>query len=166
MTAPFTTVKIRTAAVILNRGEVALIKRVRDNGTQYTLPGGNVEPAEPLLAALRRELDEELGLLLGERATPELIGVQDQMVSRPGSTPPRKLHLIFRVVVDDDQRVALAGVEHDDLSDGDVIWTPLADAAGLHLFPAVGPLLATLDPVQPALSALLPPLTDDTFQWI
>jgi ADP-ribose pyrophosphatase YjhB (NUDIX family) len=166
MTAAFTIIKIRIAAVIVNNGQVALIKRDRADGTQYTLPGGNVEPAESLLTALWRELDEELGLRLATDTTPALLAVQDQMVSRPGDAPPpRKLHLIFRIDIDDTQRAGLAVWEEDDLSAGEVVWLTLTDATGLHLFPAVGELLASIDLGQPACSALLPALTDDTYQW-
>lgn len=164
---PFTTVKIRTAAAVTNRTDVALIRRVRNGATQHTLPGGNVEPGEPLLDALRRELDEELQLKLAADVTPVLLGVQDQMVSRPGPTPPpRKLHLIFHVPITDRQRASLATVEHDDLTDGDIRWLPTADTADLHLFPAVGTLLASLNPDEPAGAVLLPALTDDNYRWI
>ncbi|GHH80451.1 hypothetical protein GCM10018781_60790 [Kitasatospora indigofera] len=43
-------------------------------------------------------------------------------------------------------------------------WLPLAEAAGLHLYPAVGPVLH-----QAALPAggplLLPPMTDTSYRW-
>lgn len=163
---PFTTVKIRTAAAVTCDQQVALIRRVKDGIEQYTLPGGNVEPGEDLLDGLRRELAEELGLHLDADVPPSLLAVQDQMVTRPGPTPPpRKLHLIFQVPVTSEQRATIAMVEHDDLSDGAIIWMPLAEVAGLHLFPAVGDLLAGLDPGQPTSAVLLPALNDHTFQW-
>jgi len=163
---PFTTVKIRTAAAVICDQQVALIRRVKHGVEQYTLPGGNVEPGEDLLDGLRRELAEELGLHLDADVQPDLLAVQDQMVTRPGPTPPpRKLHLIFRVPVTGQQRAAIATVEHDDLSDGAIVWTPLIKVTGLHLFPAVGDLLAGLDPQQPSGAVLLPALNDRTFQW-
>jgi 8-oxo-dGTP diphosphatase len=164
---PFTTVKIRVAAAVTNSHDLALIRRVRDGVAQHTLPGGNIEPGEPLHDALRRELDEELRLRLDADARPVLLGVQDQMVSRPGPTPPpRKIHLIFHVPVTDEQRAAFATVEHDDINDGDVLWLPSAKVADLRLFPAVGALLASLNPERPASAVLLPALTDDNFHWI
>lgn len=164
---PFTTVKIRAAAAVTHQADVALIRRVRNGVAQHTLPGGNVESGEPLLDALRRELDEELQLRLNADTTPELIGVQDQMVTRPGPTPPpRKIHLVFHVPITDQQRADLATVEHDDLNDGEIIWIPYAQTGDLHLFPAVGPLLTTLDQRHPGGNLLLPALTDDNFHWV
>ena len=53
------------AAVILNdKGQVLLAKRPDDKhqGGLWEFPGGKVEPDEPVLEALTRELDEELGI--------------------------------------------------------------------------------------------------------
>lgn len=49
---PFTRIKIRVAAAVFNGDEVALIHRTKDGQDQYTLPGGNVEPREPVPQAL------------------------------------------------------------------------------------------------------------------
>ncbi|MDI3405587.1 NUDIX domain-containing protein [Streptomyces cavernicola] len=112
---PFTRIKIRVAAALFNGDEAALIHRTKDGQDQYTLPGGNVEPREPVHRALARELDEELGLGLADAGSvPQLTWIQDAMVTRPGSTPPRKLHLVFRVHIDDSTRARLRTVEHDD----------------------------------------------------
>lgn len=52
------------AAVLLNRGRVFLMKRPKSKPLpgQWEFPGGKVEAGEPPVAALRRELREELGL--------------------------------------------------------------------------------------------------------
>jgi 8-oxo-dGTP diphosphatase len=125
------------------------------------------EPGEPLYVALRRELREELGLSLQSTCEPELRAVQDQMVSRPGATPAlRKLHLVFRVLTPSEERDNLATVEHDDLTDGAIVWVPFMDVPGLHLFPAVGEVLASLDVNTRSGAILLPALTDRNFRWI
>ncbi|MGJ5748843.1 NUDIX domain-containing protein [Streptomyces puniciscabiei] len=60
-------------------------------------PGGHVEPGEPVHQALAHELDEELGLdLTAANGVPHLTWIQDAMITRPGPTPPRKLHLVTR----------------------------------------------------------------------
>ncbi|MGP3977147.1 NUDIX domain-containing protein [Streptomyces sp. 8N114] len=91
--SPFARIKVRTSALVFCDDEVALIRRDRSNSVLYTTIGGNVEDAEPLPQALRRELSEELSLDLDQAEGGELLWVVDQRVSRPGATPPpRKLH--------------------------------------------------------------------------
>lgn len=53
------------AAVILNaQGQILLARRPEDKhqGGLWEFPGGKVEPREPVVEALARELDEELGI--------------------------------------------------------------------------------------------------------
>jgi 8-oxo-dGTP diphosphatase len=52
----------RGAAVLIENGKVALIKRVRDESEYYVFPGGGVEQGETLEVATVREAVEELGL--------------------------------------------------------------------------------------------------------
>ena len=50
-------------AVVVLDGGVVLVRRARPPGAgEWTLPGGRVELGEPLDAAVRREMREELGL--------------------------------------------------------------------------------------------------------
>ncbi|MFK0097159.1 hypothetical protein [Streptomyces sp. NPDC091040] len=58
-------------------------------------------------------------------------------------------------------RAAFPAVELDAEDGTRVVWVPLAEAAGLHLYPAAGPVL--LDAAGP--DVLLPPLTDLTYAW-
>ncbi|WP_329520661.1 NUDIX hydrolase [Spirillospora sp. NBC_01491] len=118
-TPPFTRIKVRVGALVFCGDEVALIRRDRPGSVHYTPPGGNVEHGEDLLAALRRELAEELGLAPSQAREPELLWVVDQMVSRPGATPPpRKLHLIYRLHVTPEIRAGLATEEYDEVPGG------------------------------------------------
>ncbi|ALO13614.1 Putative NTP pyrophosphohydrolase [Streptomyces venezuelae] len=166
---PFTRIKIRVAAALFNGEEIALIHRIKDGQDQYTLPGGNVEPGEPIHQALARELDEELGLDLTDAGSvPHLTWIQDAMVARPGSTPPRKLHLVFRVHIDNSTRARLRTVEHDDTAGaGYLTWSHYKDTADKALFPPV-PLVELVTPTAPldAALALLPTLDDTNFRWI
>ena len=57
--------KARAAAVIIDRGRLLLIHRVKESGDYWVLPGGSVEPGESPEEACVRELKEETGLEIG-----------------------------------------------------------------------------------------------------
>ncbi|WP_281196208.1 NUDIX hydrolase [Microtetraspora malaysiensis] len=161
--------KHRTACLLFCGSEVALIRRPRSGGDHYSIPGGNVGHAEDIHDALRRELAEELRLDLDDADGLHLAWLQDQMVHRPGNTAaPRKLHLVFRAFISEAVRGGLATVEHDDFEDGDICWLDYRELVGIHLYPGVGVKAAALASPRAVISAadvLLPPLSDDTFQW-
>lgn len=165
---PFHHIKIRVAAAVFDGDDVALVRRVKPTGaSHYSLPGGNVEPGEDLDDALRRELDEELGLRLAPVGpAPGFTWLVDAMVSRPGGTPPRKLHLVYRVHLAPGLRAGLRTTEDDEAGPGDVVWLNYRQTGGLHLFPRV-PLAGLAHPRAPveAAQALLPPMNDATFTW-
>jgi 8-oxo-dGTP diphosphatase len=170
--APFSRIKIRAAALVFCGEDVALIRRDRPAGSHYTPPGGNAEPGEDILNALRRELAEELRLSLADATEPELCWIQDQMVTRPGPTaPPRKLHLIFRCFITPVVRGTLATVEYDEQPDGTqepgiIEWISYRKLAELPLFPLIGQALAALpSPAAPAGNPYLPAITDDNYTW-
>lgn len=51
-------------AIVERDGELLIISR-GDDLSNWNLPGGKVEPGEPFIEAVRRELYEETGLLAG-----------------------------------------------------------------------------------------------------
>ncbi|MEW2354267.1 NUDIX hydrolase [Spirillospora sp. NPDC029432] len=170
--SPFTRIKIRVGALVFCRDEVALIRRDRPESTHFTPPGGNVEHGEDLIAALRRELSEELRLDPSQAGRPELLWVIDQMVSRPGATPPpRKLHLIYRIHVSPEVRAVLATEEYDEVPGGHEIgliqWIDYRMTADLPIFPPIGAALAALPSPSAAITdAALPAVTDDNYVWV
>lgn len=75
---------IRTAAAVLanGRGEVLLVRK-RASST-FIQPGGKIEAGEDPLAALARELDEELGVRLHASSAVLLGEFEDIAVNEPG----------------------------------------------------------------------------------
>src|SRR6266540_4217155 len=53
---------MRSAVIIVEHDQVALIERVRDRRTYYVFPGGTIEDGETAQAAAIREAYEELGV--------------------------------------------------------------------------------------------------------
>nr|WP_237525891.1 NUDIX domain-containing protein [Streptomyces sp. SID4923] len=156
-------VPVRVCAVLVEGGELCLIRRERPAGAQYSLPGGLLHANEQVPAGLARELQEELGLdVAALPEPPRLLRVQDQVTTRPGRPGTfRRLHLIHLVTVPREMRAAFPAAELDAEDGTRVVWVPLAEAAGLHLYPAAGPVLLEAA----GADVLLPPLTDLTYAW-
>ncbi|AAS42462.1 MULTISPECIES: NUDIX hydrolase [Bacillus] len=55
-------IRNRGAAIIVQEGKIALIKRIREDETYYVFPGGGIEEGETPEEATRREIFEELGV--------------------------------------------------------------------------------------------------------
>lgn len=159
---------VRTSAVILDGDHMCLIRRRRPDGDQFSVPGGLVDQYEQIPAALARELDEELGLdLAAVPESAELRWIQDQIVTRPGTTDLfRRLHLIHLLRLPARLRGTLARTERDADDHNHVVWMDYRRAAEVHLYPAIGPALKAVG--QSAIAdgpVSLPAITDATFQW-
>ncbi|WP_263701421.1 NUDIX hydrolase [Bacillus thuringiensis] len=55
-------IRNRSAAIIVQEGKIALIKRIREGETYYVFPGGGIEEGETPEEATKREAYEELGV--------------------------------------------------------------------------------------------------------
>jgi len=56
-------------AAILRDGKLLLVQRLTEpEAGCWGLPGGKVDPFEPLAQAARREIEEELGILIADAA--------------------------------------------------------------------------------------------------
>ncbi|MBE7412053.1 MAG: NUDIX hydrolase [Leptospiraceae bacterium] len=58
-------IRIRVAGIVTNyRKEILFIRQSKKNHSYWLLPGGGIEKGESALGALKRELKEELGLII------------------------------------------------------------------------------------------------------
>lgn len=51
--------RVRVGAAIVRNDQILVVKHEKQNGPYWLLPGGGVEPGEPIPEALKRELREE-----------------------------------------------------------------------------------------------------------
>ncbi|WNI20529.1 NUDIX domain-containing protein [Streptomyces sp. ITFR-16] len=168
MTTPVPALAVRTCAVIVEGGEICLIRRTRPGGDQYSLPCGLLQPDEEVPAGLARELREELDLdVTALPELPQLRWAQDQITTRPGRPGTfRRLHLIHLLHLPLHVRTRLPATEQDADDETDVVWVGLWEAATCHLYPHVGEVLGRLAvPGSASGPVLLPPITDRTYSW-
>lgn len=81
----------RRAAVVLlviadSQGRAAVVvtrraAKLRQHGGQFALPGGKLDPGESVEIAALRELEEEVGVRIGDDA---ILGLMDDYVTRSG----------------------------------------------------------------------------------
>jgi 8-oxo-dGTP diphosphatase len=127
MTAP---VEVAVAVFLRPDGTTLLARRPAGKvyAGYWEFPGGKVEPGEPMAAALRREIREELGVEI-ERALP--------WITRVFVYPHATVRLHFHRVVS--WRGDPAPLEHDALS-----WQPPGSVSVEPLLPANGPVFRGL----------------------
>jgi 8-oxo-dGTP pyrophosphatase MutT (NUDIX family) len=123
MPAPDTPV-IRIAAAVIEdeRGRLLLVRKA---GTRaFMQAGGKIEPGESALAALRRELAEELGLAIEPAAAIHLGRFVAPAANEPGHLVEAELfHL----------RTSEAGAMAAEIAEA--IWVDRIEAAALELAP-------------------------------
>jgi len=102
-----------------------------DNETEahWDIPGGRIEPEEPLLEALSREISEETGLTL--TSMPRLLGAQDIFVSA------KELHVVRLTYVADGGGEAVMSHEHQNTK-----WASLDEALDVNLDPYLREILS------------------------
>jgi 8-oxo-dGTP diphosphatase len=88
----------------------------------WDIPGGRIDPAEPLLAALQREIIEETGLTLNDE--PTLLIAQDIFV------PTADLHVVRLTYLMQGDGTAVISHEHQDTR-----WVALHEALALNIDP-------------------------------
>lgn len=128
-----TSIRVRVAAVLIQRDKILLVQHHKDGRDAWLLPGGGVDPGETLHAALTRELAEETGYCIAPgalRFTAESIAPDASrhilhvgfMATRTGEEVPR---------TEDPRVVGFA-------------WHPLEVLRMLPMYPAFGEELYAL----------------------
>lgn len=117
-----TTTEIIARAVIRRDGQL-LVARQRNKSWSF-LPGGHVEPGEPVEVALVRELGEELGT---EAKIAGFVGAVENSYIEDGTTH-HEINLVFEVVITDTEPVS----QEDHL---EFHWLPLNQLAEADVRP-------------------------------
>jgi ADP-ribose pyrophosphatase YjhB (NUDIX family) len=84
---------IRVAGLLIRGGSILMVEQGRGGERYWLLPGGGVQFGETLSDALRREIDEELGLRVGVQ---RLVAIVESISPDPGYAK-HVIHLIFEV---------------------------------------------------------------------
>jgi 8-oxo-dGTP diphosphatase len=84
---------IRVGGLLQHEGRILVVKQGRGEERYWLLPGGGVRFGETLSEALRREIDEELGLRI---AVGRLLAIVESISPEP-AYPKHVVHLVFEV---------------------------------------------------------------------
>lgn len=84
---------IRVAGLLVHEGSILMVEQGRGEERYWLLPGGGVQFGETLSDALRRELQEELGLRVGVQ---RLLAIVESISPDP-EYAKHVIHLVFEI---------------------------------------------------------------------
>lgn len=93
MTDPCNKPTIRVAGLLVREGSILMVEQGRGEERYWLLPGGGVQFGETLSDALRRELQEELGLRVGVQ---RLLAIVESLSPDP-EYAKHVIHLVFGI---------------------------------------------------------------------
>lgn len=111
------------ARAVIRKDDQLLLARQRTKSWSF-LPGGHVEPGEPVEKALARELAEELGI---DAKITAFVGVVEHGYVEDGATH-HEINLVFRAELDNADPVS----QEDHL---EFHWLPIIDLAAADVRP-------------------------------
>jgi 8-oxo-dGTP pyrophosphatase MutT (NUDIX family) len=122
----------RARVVLIRRGRLAAIERVRAGRRYWLFPGGGVEAGETPAQAALREAHEELGV-------PVRIGPLRALIHRVLDGGSVQRHWCFEATSDHDEITIAGGPELSPRPEEGTyraVWLDLADLADFELYPA------------------------------
>ncbi|MEZ5099440.1 MAG: NUDIX hydrolase [Thermoleophilia bacterium] len=136
--------RIRVAALLVRDGRVLLIRHEKHGREYWLLPGGGVRGGESLVAALRRELREEVGLE-DDLPLEGPIALADS-ISPPGAPPKHVVHVVFAADLGDRSLAGATSV--DEAVRNHRLFDP-AEVADVALHPPIQRFVARWRPGDP-----------------
>jgi 8-oxo-dGTP diphosphatase len=139
--------RVRVSALLRWDDRVLLCRQEKPGKVYWLLPGGGVDSGESLIAALHRELKEELGIEWHDLPLEGPIALVDSIA--PPRTLARKhvIHIIFGADVSDR---SLEDVETRDAAVRDARLFSLAELEEIVLHPPIKRFLGRWRPGDPA----------------
>lgn len=107
----------RPCAIIIKNDKILAMKRVRDDKTYFTFPGGHIENSESLEETLQREIKEELNF--------DILNFKE--VFRIIDFNPREnedIESVFYLISDFNGELQLGGPEIERMKNGDNKYYP------------------------------------------
>ncbi|MBV8080374.1 MAG: NUDIX hydrolase [Actinobacteria bacterium] len=138
--------RLRVAALLRWHGRILLCRQEKPGKEYWLLPGGGAEAGESLLAGLRRELEEEIGLA-GELVFEGPIAIAESM---PPQWTPQDRHVVHVIFATDLSHRSLEDVEpHDAVVRGTRLFA-LDDLDDIVVHPPIKRFLQRWQPGDPA----------------
>jgi 8-oxo-dGTP diphosphatase len=131
---------IRVGALIVSRGKILLVKQTRAGESYWLLPGGGVRFGESFEDALRRELLEELGLVI-DPGRP--LAIAESISPSLDEYPKHVVHIVIAAGVEPAGESSRSSTEPaTDAAILDSAWFGPADLRSLDLRPPIAYFLS------------------------
>lgn len=127
--------RIRAAVAVVHEDRLLLVEHTKSDRKYWLLPGGGLEWGETLHEAVRREVEEETGLL---------VSVGDLLFLSETLSPEGDKHLVHLVFQGSFEGGELRVPSEERITD--VRWIELSEVPGLTLHPPMQVALGRLEP--------------------